>query len=62
MKEKIINTLKTLIAEHEVNNYCTDIKEAERSIEQDIIEAFDKFYDVGRYEAFKDMLYTVQNL
>ena len=62
MKDKIISYLSQLIYEHDVNNFCTSYEKAEESIEADINKAFDKFYDVGRYDTLHEVLSIIQKL
>jgi hypothetical protein len=62
MKDKLIKELELLIKDHEENEFCIDYRDAEKSIEYSIEESFDKFYDVGRYNTLKEILYFIQNL
>ena len=59
---KAIELIKYLIREHEKAGYCTEIKEAEEWIENDPVVAFDKFYDLGRYETLVDLLSTLEKI
>lgn len=60
MKQKIIEHLENLIAEHEMTCYCTDwdIVLNENNAEKAIYSA----YDVGHYETLVNLLIDIQNM
>lgn len=62
MKDKILNLINDLINEHASSGYCTDYNEAQDWIEHDPVVAFDKFYDVGRYETLKNLWNKIKYL
>lgn len=62
MKQKLIEQLHNLIYEHETSNHCTSYDKATETMEQDLDLATNQFYDVGRYEALKEVLRMVQSL
>ena len=59
---KAIELIKKLINEHEMQGYCTKQSEAEECIEQDAVAAFDKFYDLGHYEALVGLLNELERI
>ena len=62
MKEKLIDYLIHIAYEHRTNNFCTSYKEAEECIEKNVLQSFDKFYDVGRYDTIHEILAVVQRM
>ena len=62
MKEKLLEKLHNLIYEHETSNFCTDYDTAKEISEMDTEQGFNAAYDVGRYEALKEMLRLIQNI
>lgn len=62
MKNKLIEHIETLIEEHEENQFCTSYDEAAETLATDVEGGADMFYDVGRYEALKEVLRMVQTL
>lgn len=60
--QQIIDELKLHIKDHEEQGFCTDYRDAEKSIEYSIDESFDKFYDVGRYNTLTEILYFIEKL
>ena len=61
MKNKAIDLIKLLIKAHEEAGCCTDYKEADEWAEHDTVVAFDKFYDIGRYETLVNLLHDLEN-
>lgn len=59
---KAIELIKQLINEHEMSGYCTNQREAEEFIERDPVVAFDKFYDLGRYETLVNLLNELERI
>ena len=59
---KAIELIKYQIREHEKEGFCTDQKVAEEWIEKDAVAAFDKFYDLGRYETLLDLLNILEKI
>ena len=62
MKNKVIDLIKLLIKEHEEAGCCTDYKEADEWTEHDTVVAFDKFYDLGRYETLINLLNDIKKI
>lgn len=60
--KNVIEHIENLIKEHEASGYCTEEKEAAEWIERDPVIAFDKFYDVGRYETLVNLLNDIKNI
>lgn len=60
MKQKIIEHLENLIAEHEMTCYCTDWDRVlnENNKEKAIYSA----YDVGRYETLVNLLIDLETI
>lgn len=59
---KAVELIKKLINEHEMSGYCTNQSEAEEMIELDPVVAYDKFYDVGRYETLVNLLNELERI
>lgn len=59
---KAMEIIKKLIIEHQASGYCVDQKEAEEWIENDPVVAFDKFYDLGRFETLVNLLNDLEKL
>lgn len=60
MKQKTIELLHNLIYEHETQNFCTDYDRAMEILAEDAEQGFNAAYDVGRYEALKEVLRELQ--
>ena len=63
-KDYIIHQLFELIHEHETSGYCTDYDKATEIMADacDGETGFNVAYDVGRYEALKEVLRMVQKI
>lgn len=59
---KAIKLIKYLIKEHEKEGFCTTQEQAEEWIERYPVRAFDKFFELGRYETLVDLLDTLEKL
>lgn len=61
-KDYILHQLFELIHEHETSNFCTNYDKATETMKHDLDLATNQFYDVGRYEALKEVLRIVQKI
>ncbi len=62
--EKAIKLVKYLIREHENENLCTKMSEAEAVIPKEIKADLGlyKLYELGRYETLVDLLNTLEKI
>lgn len=60
LKQFLLNEIE----EHINSGYCTTDEEAEKIMDEgmDIGKALDAYYDLGRYEALKRVLYTLDEI
>ena len=59
---RAIELVHNLIYEHETSNFQTDYDAAIETLAEDAEAGFNEAYDVGRYEALKEVLRMLQQL
>lgn len=63
MKQKIIQHIENLIQEHWDSGYATNKDHVSKALEHfDAEEAFNKQYDVARYETLCNLLTDIENM